>query len=327
MRRFIPGAILAVLLLVIPASGRPAKNQTAISEEERNTQVIVRATEAMNRHDIAAYLAYFADDAENFGRSIGREGFRSRIQDIFATFPDYRHDIVEIIAEGDSVVIRNKASGTHRGIGRYALNGGMLVGVAPTNKRFEVQHIHWFKLRDGKIVSHTANRDDLGMMRQLGLLPSPPLPQISIGGASVLSAQQKGIDSLVERLGDALHRGDARKLANLFAEDADFTNVIDQSVRGRENIYRHHVPVFANRPRTRSVNILSHEFRMIAPTVAAVEVRWNNVHRPEPDGSKRSDRHGVWVAVASKHNEQWLFAFVRNVMLDDGSEASKPPRG
>jgi predicted ester cyclase len=51
----------------------------------------------------------------------------------------------------------------------------MLVGVQPTQKHFEVQHIHWYKLRDGKIVAHTANRDDIGMMRQLGLLqPGPP---------------------------------------------------------------------------------------------------------------------------------------------------------
>ncbi len=50
----------------------------------------------------------------------------------------------------------------------------MLVGVEPTGKRFEVSHIHWYTLRDGKIVEHYANRDDLGMMRQLGLLPATP---------------------------------------------------------------------------------------------------------------------------------------------------------
>jgi predicted ester cyclase len=38
--------------------------------------------------------------------------------------------------------------------------------------RFEVQHIHMYQLRNGKIVEHFANRDDLGMMQQLGLLPA-----------------------------------------------------------------------------------------------------------------------------------------------------------
>jgi hypothetical protein len=31
--------------------------------------------------------------------------------------------------------------------------------------------MHWYKLRDGKIVDHFASRDDLGMTQQLGLLP------------------------------------------------------------------------------------------------------------------------------------------------------------
>jgi predicted ester cyclase len=148
------------------------KSQPLTQEERLNADVIRQATDAMNRHDIGAYAAYFADDAANFGRSVGREGIRTRIEDIFTTFPDYRHDIVELVSKGDTVVIRNKASGTHLGVGKYPLNGGMLVGVAPTRKHFEIQHIHWFKLSAGKIVSHTANRDDLGMMKQLGLLPA-----------------------------------------------------------------------------------------------------------------------------------------------------------
>jgi predicted ester cyclase len=50
------------------------------------------------------------------------------------------------------------------------MNGGMLVGVPPTGRHFEVQHIHMLQVRDGKIVEHFASRDDLGMMQQLGLI-------------------------------------------------------------------------------------------------------------------------------------------------------------
>ena len=65
-----------------------------------------------------------------------------RIEDIFTTFPDYRHDVIEMIAKDESVVVRSTTSGTLRGVGKLKVNGGMLVGVAPTQKRFEVQHIH-----------------------------------------------------------------------------------------------------------------------------------------------------------------------------------------
>ena len=64
--------------------------------------------------------------------------------------------------------------GTHRGTSRLPVGGGMLVGVQPTGRTFEVQHIHMYRFRDGKIAEHFANRDDVGMMRQLGPLPPPP---------------------------------------------------------------------------------------------------------------------------------------------------------
>ena len=49
-----------------------------------------------------------------------------RIEDIFTTFPDYRHDVIEMIAKGESVVVRSTTSGTHRGVGKLKVNGGML---------------------------------------------------------------------------------------------------------------------------------------------------------------------------------------------------------
>lgn len=94
-------------------------------------------------------------------------------QDIWGTFPDWHVDIVDIMAIGDSVVVREKVSGTHEGVGRIPVNGGMLVGVPPTHRHFQADAIHWFKLKDGKIADHYATRDDLSMMQQLGLLPPP----------------------------------------------------------------------------------------------------------------------------------------------------------
>jgi predicted ester cyclase len=49
----------------------------------------------------------------------------------------------------------------------------MLVGVQPTGRAFEVQHIHMYRVLDGKIAELFANRDDVGMMRQLGCFRRP----------------------------------------------------------------------------------------------------------------------------------------------------------
>jgi len=166
--------VIPILLLLVCGRLLAAAGQTPLTDlEKRNEEVVRRATEAMNRGDLAAYVSYFAEDTKNFDQPLGREGIRIRVEDIFATFPDYRHDIIEIVTRGDSVIVRCRVSGTHKGVAKMPVNGSMLIGVAPTQKHFDVQHIHWYKVRDGQIVEHTANRDDIGMMRQLGLLPLP----------------------------------------------------------------------------------------------------------------------------------------------------------
>jgi predicted ester cyclase len=93
--------------------------------------------------------------------------------EIKINFPDARLTTLNSVAEGECVVVRCAYSGTHRGTSRFPVDGGMLVGVQPTGRTFEIQHIHMYRVLDGKIAEHFANRDDVGMMRQLGLLPSP----------------------------------------------------------------------------------------------------------------------------------------------------------
>lgn len=142
--------------------------------EERNLAAIRAYFDATNVGDFEAMVGAFAEDTRNHGRPVGRAGVALVLRDIHATFPDAHTTIEEIAAIGDQVIVRLTASGTHLGVGRLPVNGGLLVGVEPTRKRYSVQHIHWFTLRDGLIIEHRANRDDVGMMVQLGLLPAPP---------------------------------------------------------------------------------------------------------------------------------------------------------
>ena len=146
-----------------------ATAQTA-AVQQTNLEIIRRQIEKWASGDLAAIAEDFAIETRNHGEAVGRAGVETVIEDIWRTFPDWRGEIIEIIAAEDSVVVRLNVSGTHRGVGRFPVNGEMLVGVEPTGRRFEAQHIHWYKLRDGKVVDHYANRDDLGMMQQLGLL-------------------------------------------------------------------------------------------------------------------------------------------------------------
>ncbi len=130
--------------------------------------------EGLNRRDAVGAAAFYADDAKNHGRPVGREGMRKVFESLFSIFPDFHYRIEEVTAGGDRVVCKVTMTGTHRGPPTLPeVFGGMLRGVAPTGKRVEVLQFHSFRIRDGLIAEHAAVRDDLGMLRQLGLVKQP----------------------------------------------------------------------------------------------------------------------------------------------------------
>jgi predicted ester cyclase len=45
---------------------------------------------------------------------------------------------------------------------------GEFQGVAPSSRLISQRQIHFLRLRDGKLVEHQAQRDDLGLLFQIG---------------------------------------------------------------------------------------------------------------------------------------------------------------
>jgi len=68
-----------------------------------------------------------------------------------------------MIAEGDRVAVRLTTGATQ--VGEF-------MGMPPSGKRYEIEEIHIFRLRGGKVVEHWHQFDQMGMMRQLGLMPT-----------------------------------------------------------------------------------------------------------------------------------------------------------
>jgi hypothetical protein len=56
----------------------------------------------------------------------------------------------------------------------YAEDASVDTVFPPTGRPFASTQSHWFLLEDGRIIEHWANRDDLGMARQLGWIPPSP---------------------------------------------------------------------------------------------------------------------------------------------------------
>ena len=101
-------------------------------------------------------------DPGNPDRLPGPEGTKQMVAAMRAAFPDLFVTIEDLIAEGDKIVTRTSATGTHKG--KY-------LGVAPTGKKITFTGISVFRLVDGKYIEGWQSIDTLGVMQQLGAIP------------------------------------------------------------------------------------------------------------------------------------------------------------
>ncbi len=131
-----------------------------------NKDLVRRFTKAFNDRDFDAATALLADDVVNhaaIAEAQGAKGWR-RIMDMLLTaVPDQRMTCEDLVAEGDRVVARVTVEGTQTGPMIMKL-----LSVPASNRSFKTEHIHVFRIANGKIVEHWAGRDDFGMLRQLG---------------------------------------------------------------------------------------------------------------------------------------------------------------
>lgn len=77
-----------------------------------------------------------------------------------SAFPDWREEIVELVAEGDRMAGRFKCSGTHK---------GEFLGAAPTGRRQEVDEVFFLRVKDGRFVDFWSLEDNRTRSRQLTL--------------------------------------------------------------------------------------------------------------------------------------------------------------
>ena len=145
--------------------------------------VAVRSIHAMATGDRAQFEELYhpsAVDHENAvqpppSRVPGPAGFHATALWLRGAFAELAYDIHETVADGDLVAVRSTMSGRHvNPFVTYAEDGTVDTVFPPTGKQFAIGQSHWFVLADGAIVEHRANRDDLGMSRQLGWVPPTP---------------------------------------------------------------------------------------------------------------------------------------------------------
>lgn len=157
---------------------------TALGVSADPVALVVRSIHAMAAGDREEFNALYhpaAHDGENpiqppSSRVPGPDGFWSTALWLRAAFAGLHYEIHHALADGDLVTVNSTMCGTHAAPwAAYTANGDIDSVFPPTGKPFRATQSHWFRLEDGLIRVHWANRDDLGMARQLGWVPPTPV--------------------------------------------------------------------------------------------------------------------------------------------------------
>ena len=137
--------------------------------EQANKELVRAYTrDVFDKGDVSAVDRYLAPDFFNHvtGRS-GTEDFGRLAAEVRAA-PEASNVIEFMVAEGDLVVALMTITRTvhsNTTIFGYAVEG--------RGQSYTVHHVHIYRIADGKISAHWALRDDITMLRQLGVIESP----------------------------------------------------------------------------------------------------------------------------------------------------------
>jgi ketosteroid isomerase-like protein len=138
---------------------------------EANKAIALRLVEAFNGRQLDLLEDVLHQEFRGRGISAfppeGPEvgpGVRRKLYEMFyQAIPDARAEVLDVVAEGDKVVLVDRFGGTHR---------GEFLGRPGTGDRIEWMAIHIYTIRDGKVLEDVVMTDALAITQQLGLAPT-----------------------------------------------------------------------------------------------------------------------------------------------------------
>jgi steroid delta-isomerase-like uncharacterized protein len=108
---------------------------------------------------------YAHHDPANPDEAIGGVGdVKFHLQALRGAFPDIAFHVEDMIEDGDTIVVRWSATCTQT---------GDYFGIPPTGKSAVITGMNTWRMAGGKAIEGWVNRDDLGLLQQLGVIPTP----------------------------------------------------------------------------------------------------------------------------------------------------------
>ena len=133
-----------------------------------NKEVLRKAAQAFNKvDDRSGWYDFHADSVQAHGlgpAALDKGGMKNFYTALWGGFPDLTINIDDLVSEGDKVVWRITASGTHN---------GPFQGVPATGKSVKFGAHYTFRFENGKIVERWSTIDRLAVLVQLGAVSLP----------------------------------------------------------------------------------------------------------------------------------------------------------
>ncbi len=146
---------------------RTTDQPTATNTLEANKAVVRRfVTEIFGHQNVDAVDELAGEDftPHTWGPTPpGRKALREAMQRAGAGVTEARFEIHHLVAEGDLVAAHLTSS---------AIHSGEFMGLKPTNRRYSIDEMHFFRIRDGQVVEHWHEFDKGALQRQLSGDPS-----------------------------------------------------------------------------------------------------------------------------------------------------------
>jgi steroid delta-isomerase-like uncharacterized protein len=132
--------------------------------EKQNKEIAKEVFAAIDKNDFEKLKQLLADDyvlkVPGLTEPITRDQIFELIKAHYTSFPDWKHKLEDLIAEGDRVSLKTVEEGTHK---------ATYEGIAPTGKKAGMTGFHILAIKNGKVVEAWAMNDNLGFMTQLGM--------------------------------------------------------------------------------------------------------------------------------------------------------------
>ena len=136
--------------------------------KEQNIAAQEHLAESINAGNVEAAVESFAPDCVDRdpapGQGEGREGFKQFFTELTTAFPDAKIAPAHLVADDEHVCVAYTLTGTHE---------GPFHGIEPTGKAIEVRGVQIGRFKDGMIVERWGSTDELGIMHQIGAVPTP----------------------------------------------------------------------------------------------------------------------------------------------------------